>query len=137
MSGAWTWLFVPKVGAPRLVSAGAPLPAFQQGDRLVLRPAAVPYATRVNQLVAQSGRLTPKARRVKGVLREPPRRLQNAGFLFHAAEALRRRSVFKQFHVRVAFTKAHMVPGEVMTGTQGTGVIVISPRLFVGRKAKG
>jgi hypothetical protein len=131
--GSWQWLYIAKGQTARPVTAGSTLPAFQRGDQLVLRPVGVPYATRVNQLVAGAGRLNPKARLVKGKLREPPKRMQNAGFLFHAAEALRRRSAFVQFHVRVVFSRVHLVSGEVMSRTSGTGMIVISPRLTRSR----
>lgn len=129
LAGAWQWRFLPAGGGtPRVVSATSEL-TFNRGDRLVLVPVGVPYATLVNRNVAHSGRLTPKARKVRGVLREPARRLQNTGFLFNAAEAVRKRTAFKLFHVKVAFTKAHMVPGEVMTQRSGTGIIQITARV--------
>lgn len=128
--GTWQWLFVPAgFGTPRIVTSATAGLTFNQGDRLVLKPTGVPYATITNYHVAHSGRLNPKARKVRGVLREPARRLQNAGFLFHAAEAVRKRAAFKLFHVKVVFTKAHAVPGEVMTREQGTGLIQISARV--------
>jgi len=97
------------------------------GDKLVLLPERVPYATRVNMSVARSGRLNPKARFVKGKLREPPKSRQQRGFLFHAAEALRRRTAFAQFRVRVVFSQAHAVTGEVRRD-HSSGMIVITPR---------
>lgn len=129
IAGAWQWRFLPAGGGtPRVVSAAGDL-TFSQGDRLVLVPVGVPHATLANRNVAHSGRLNPKARMVRGKLREPAKRVQNAGFLFHAAEAVRRRTAFSLFHVKVVFTKAHMVPGEIMTRRSGTGMIQIRARV--------
>jgi hypothetical protein len=124
VESAWSWRYLPKGGGARVVSANTPLPAFALGDQLVLLPERVPYATIVNRAVARSGRANVAPRKGKS----PPKSRQNKGFLFHAADVLRRKSSFKQFHVRVVFTRAHMVAGEVMTRTSGTGLIVISPR---------
>jgi hypothetical protein len=125
VTGAWRWRLVRASGAVSVISAAAELPAFGYGDRLVLAPDEVPYATLVNRNVARSGRANVAPRKGKS----PPKSRQNRGFLFHAADTLRRRPAFKQFHVRVVFTKAHMVPGELMTRTLGTGMLVISPRI--------
>lgn len=129
IAGHWQWRFLPAGGgAPRVVSSTGDL-VFNRGDRLVLVPIGVPHATIANRNVARSGRLNPRARVVKGRVREVARRLQNAGFLFHAAEAVRKRTAFKFFHVKVVFTRVHMVPGEVMTRKQGTGMIQLSARV--------
>ena len=125
VSTSWQWLFVPKGGAARPVSAGTPPKAFGPGDQLVLVPKDVPYATITNRNVAHGGRLNKPGRRG----REPARSRQNRGFLFWAAEGARRRASFKQFAVFVVFSQKHRVAGEVMTRTQGTGMIVIRPRL--------
>jgi hypothetical protein len=124
VAGSWQWLFIPKGGAARPVSSAAPPPTFAAGDQLVLIPKGAPYATIVNRHVARGGHLNRAPR--KG--RAPPRAKQNKGFLFWAAEATRKRAAFKQFGVKVVFSKAHSVAGEVMTRTSGTGMIVIRAR---------
>jgi len=128
--GTWQWLFVPKGGAARPVTSGARLPSFAAGDMLVLMPRAVPYATLTNRNVARSGKLSVKSSR-KG--KAPPKSLQNLGFLATAVRALRRKAIFTQFRVVAGFTKAHMMAGELMTRTSGTGYIKITPRRRTGR----
>lgn len=123
VGASWEWRFVPRGGAARVVSSASPPPTFQQGDRLVLVPARVPYASAVNRAVANSGRLNAHNR---GKRSTPPRASQNLGFLATATRAVRRRSEFKQFAVLVEFTRTHAVPGEVYS--HGTGVITIRPR---------
>lgn len=126
VTGAWQWRYLPAGGkAPQVVTAATVLPAFGAGDRLALVPVGVPYATLVNRNVANSGRANVAPRKGKA----PPASRQNRGFLFHAADTVRRRAAFKLFHVRVVFSKSHMVPGEVMTRRQGTGMIVITARV--------
>jgi hypothetical protein len=122
MTGAWQWRFIAKGGTARVVSSGSPLPAFGPGDKLVLVPAQVPYATITNRNVRRGGDLQARGRarkdkRYKGALAR--------GFLATATAAVRRRAEFKGFSIVAEFTKAHMVPGEVMSARQGTGVITI------------
>ena len=132
VGASWEWRFVPKGGTARVVSAGS-LPAFQSGDRLVLVPARVPYATVVNRAVARSGRLDVtnatkgKPARGKGRWGKVAKASQNLGFLATASRALRRNVAFRQFAVVAEFTKTHQVPGE-LSRKQGTGVITIRPR---------
>ena len=125
VAASWQWRYIPKGGAARVVTSGTRLASFSPGDMLVLVPAQVPYATRVNRNVAQSGRLNraPKKGKVQR------KALQNRGFLAVATAAVRRRTELKQFRVFADFTKTHMVPGETMSERQGTGVIVIRPRV--------
>lgn len=129
VGGAWQWRFVRKGGASSVVSSASGPPSFQRGDRLVLVPAHVPYATAVNRAVARSGRLNahnaPKQRK-NGKPAKQSKASQNLGFLATATRALRRNTVFKQFAVLVEFTKTHAVAGEVYA--HGTGVITIRPR---------
>jgi hypothetical protein len=125
VSSSWQWLFVRKGQAAQPVSSGSPPKAFAPGDALVLAPRDVPYATITNRNVARSGRIKPRAGR-KGVVAKSK---QNRGFLFWAAERVRKRPAFTQFHVTVLFSKAHMVPGELMTRVQGSGMLVIRARL--------
>jgi len=122
----WEWRFIPRGGSPRVVTSGTPPSTLSQGDKLVLVPAQVPYATAVNRAVANSGRLTPKA---TGRRKSPPKSQQRMGFLAATTAALRRRSEFKQFAVYAEFTKSHAVAGEVYA--HGTGVITIRPRFRV------
>jgi hypothetical protein len=129
ITGSWEWLYIPKGGAPRAVAAGTDLPAFAMGDQLVLVPRQVPYATITNRNVARGGSLNNMNRAHRGNVAKSR---QNRGFLFWAAQSVRRRSAFKFFRVHVVFTKAHMVPNEVMTRSSGTGMIVITPRLRRG-----
>lgn len=123
-TSTWQWVYVPKGGHAQAVTSSTTLPTFGVGDVLALRPMLVPYATLTNRNVARAGRIVVSGRRGKSA----PASKQNRGFLFHAAESLRRRSAFAQFRVRVVFSVRHMVPGELMTRTSGTGMIVISPR---------
>jgi hypothetical protein len=129
VASSWQWLFIRKGRTAQPVSSASLPRAFSAGDQLVLVPRAVPYATIVNAYVSRGGRLNKAPRKGKFFA---PRRTQNRGFLFWAAEAARKKTAFKQFAVFVAFTKAHRVPGEVMTRTSGTGVIVIRPRFRQG-----
>ena len=122
VTGSWCWYYIRKGQPAAQVNAGSKLPAFAVGDMLVLAPKDVPYATIVNRAVARAGAIKPKGKgRAAG-------KRQNRGFLFWTAQALRSRTVFKQFSVRVVFTQNHQVPGEIMNRTSGTGVIVIRPR---------
>jgi hypothetical protein len=125
VGGNWQWLYIPKGGAPRPTTPGNAPPFFGAGDRLVLVPKDIGYATLTNRNVARGGRLVAPIGR-KG---RPAKSKQNRGYFFWAAEGVRKRIAFKQFHVRVVFSKAHMVAGELMTRTSGTGMIVISPRV--------
>lgn len=127
VTSGWQWRYVPANGVARVVSSSQVLPAFGPGDKLVLRPEHVPYATSVNTLVARSGRLNVMPKPGK----HPPKSRQNKGFLFTAAEDLRRRVAFKQFNVRVVFSAAHPVPGETMKRHR-SGMIVITPRARAG-----
>lgn len=130
VSGSWSWRFVSARGEVKLVSASTELPPFTPGDALVLSPTHVPYATLTNRNVARSGAANKAVTRTKkGRTVSPPKKQQNRGFLFHAAETVRRRTVFKQFSVTVVFTKLHMVLGELMSREQGTGVLVIKPHI--------
>jgi len=124
-TSSWQWVYVRKGHAGRPVTSAQALPAFAAGDALVLMPRSVPYATLVNRNVARSGKLAVKSSR-KG--KSPPKSLQNIGFLWTAVRALRRKAIFKQFNVIAGFTKLHMMAGEVMTRTSGTGYIKITPR---------
>ena len=119
--GNWEWRFIPNGGTARVVKNAAQLPSFGSGDKLVLVPVNVPYATMTNRNVLHRGGGL-KTRRTK----RDERTL--IGFLGMTARALRKRSEFRQFAVIAEFTKAHQVPGELMTRTQGTGVITIRPR---------
>jgi hypothetical protein len=134
VSSSWQWLFIPKGRAALPVSSGTPPASFGVGDRLVLLPREVPYATLTNRNVARGGHLNVRAlagRWRKG--RSPAKAKQNRGFLFWTAEAVRKHAAFKQFNVSVVFSKAHMVAGELMTRTQGTGMIVIRAKARVLR----
>ncbi len=126
-SSAWRWLFVPKGGAARPVNASGDFLTFSAGDMLLLVPQDVPYATITNRNVARSGKLQQKVRG-RGHNKVARGSMQNVGFLSTATRAVKRRAEFKQFVVMTDFTRAHMVPGEVMTRTQGTGYIKIRPR---------
>lgn len=125
VGASWQWLFIPKGGAARPVSAGNPPTTFARGDMLVLKPVNVPYATVVNRAVANSSRF--RARAAGTRWNTPPKSMQNHGFLATAARIVRRRSEFRQFRVFAEFTQAFAVPGE-LSRKQGTGVIVIRPR---------
>jgi hypothetical protein len=133
IAGHWQWLLVTRSGAQR-VSAGSPPAALTAGDRLILMPVGVPYATNVNQAV--DGRL----KRAGGVVREAKltrrRRAKGRGaeskgaaigFLEAATSRLKGRSDFRQFSIYVAFTRTRPVPGE-RSRMQGSPMIVIRPR---------
>jgi hypothetical protein len=126
---SWQWLLIPHGGAARPVNASSPVLTFSTGDLLVLVPRQVPYSTITNRNVARSGRLSVAPRAGRPV----NRKLQNMGFLAAAARVVRRRVEFKQFVVAADFTRTHMVPGELMTRTQGTGYIKIRPRFRLAR----
>ncbi|HXD04889.1 MAG TPA: hypothetical protein VN680_02490 [Burkholderiaceae bacterium] len=128
VSASWQWRYIPKGGIARTLTAGSAPPAFGRGDKLVLVPVGVPYATAVNRAVRHSGRIKAAERgRKKGSTST-----QNVGFLSKAATALKRRNEFKQFKVIAEFTERHAIPGEVYSFTRGgpraTGVITIRPR---------
>jgi hypothetical protein len=123
VGASWQWRYIPKGGIARTVSGASPPPTFQRGDKLVLVPVNVPYATAVNRAVARSGRLKTTPRGRKG---SPPKASQNLGFLAATTRAVKRRQEFKQFAVVAEFTQAHAVAGEVYR--HGTGVITIRPR---------
>ena len=124
ITSSWQWLFIPKGGGPRTVTSAAPPASFASGDQLVLLPRDVPYATITNRNVVRGGRLIRR-----GWERRAAKSRQNLGFLATATAAVRSKSVFKQFSVSAVFSKNHMVAGEIMTRTSGTGMIVIRPRI--------
>jgi hypothetical protein len=124
VTSTWQWLYGRKGRAAQPVTSGAPLPAFAPGDWLVLVPKGVPHATMTNRNVARANKLAVAAKKGRRVAKSQ----QNVGFLATATAALRRKALFKQFAVVAEFTKTHMVPGELMTRTQGTGYIKIRPR---------
>ena len=120
----WEWRYIPKGGSPRIVTAANPPPAFGRGDRLVLVPVNVPYASAVNRAVANSGRMNSHVNKGrKGAL---PKSAQNLGFLAATTRVVRRRSEFKQFTISAEHTTTHAVAGEGRKW--GTGVIVIRAR---------
>jgi hypothetical protein len=122
VGGSWQWVYIPAGGIARTVSAASPPATFARGDKLVLVPVNVPYATAVNRAVANSGRLNAHtARRGKAA-----KSSQNLGFLAATTRAVKRRQEFKQFAVVAEFTKSHAVSGEVYK--HGTGVITIRAR---------
>ena len=133
VSASWEWRYVPRGGTARAVTPGSLPKAFGPGDKLVLVPARVPYATVVNRAVANSGRLNvhnaPKGGKPvtgKGRWGKQSKASQNLGFLATASRALRRNSAFKQFAVVAEFT-SHAVPGELAKHGR-TGIITIRPR---------
>jgi hypothetical protein len=120
----WVWMFCPKGGAARPVTSANPPKSLTAGDSLVLYPRGVPHATMVDTLIAQSGKLNRAPR--KGA--RAAKAKENKGFLFWAAQAARRRAVFKPFAVYVTYSHSwFQVSGEIMT-RRGTGMIVIRPR---------
>jgi hypothetical protein len=125
VGASWEWRFIPRGGAARVVTSANPPTTMARGDRLVLVPVNVPYATAVNRAVANAGRLNAHTagRSRKG---SPPTSSQNLGFLAATTRAVKRRSEFKQFAIVAEFTRTHAVPGEVYS--HGTGVITIRPR---------
>lgn len=95
------------------------------GDAIVLRPtSAIPYATIVNQRVANGAR-SRSDKRGKG---NKAFTAMGLGYLSFAAGRLRRHASFKDFNVRVVFTRAFKVAGEI-SQKQGTGTIVVTPKL--------
>jgi hypothetical protein len=131
VSSSWQWVYIPKGKAPRVVSAGSAPKTFALGDQLVLSPQRVPYATITNRNVARGGRLNQPVRKRRAAKSQynASKSLQNRGFLAVATAAVRAKPSFKQFSVSAVFSKKHMVPGELMTRTQGSGMIVIRARI--------
>jgi len=130
-ASSWQWRYIPAGGVARVVSSSSPPQTFSRGDKLVLVPVDVPYATAVNRAVANSGGLKKTATRTRQDIKSAERLgrshvASRLGFLAAATRAVRRRSEFKQFAVMVEFTKTHAVAGEVYS--HGTGVITIRPR---------
>jgi hypothetical protein len=135
VSGAWRWRLITPGGGSRVVTAGQPLPTFVRGSILVLEPYGVPHATRVNSLVLGKGSLKAKrASRLKKGEMGPPKPKQPVGFLRATVEALRNRAEFRDFALTVAFSKLHMVPGELHSERQGTGSIVIQLKRATARR---
>ena len=128
LSANWEWRFIPKGGAARTVTSANPPASFGLGDKLVLVPVQVPYASAANRKVARGGRLTVAA---KGRARAS-KSTQNIGFMAATTHAVKRRSEFAQFRVMVEHTLAHAVAGE-LRHIGGTAVITIRPRF---RQAK-
>jgi hypothetical protein len=122
VASSWGWLYVPKKGGARWVTAATPPATFGAGDALVLCPKELPYATITDRNVGRAGRLKATAR--KG--RTPKPSLQNKGFLYTTAANVAKRTVFKQFSVRFALTNDYRIRGEL---SWATGVIVIRPRV--------
>lgn len=120
ITSTWQWLFIPKGGAPRVVSSGTPPTSFNVGDQLVLMPREVPYATITNRNVVHGGKLFKTSKKIRKSGRN-----QHHGFLAAATAAVRSKAAFKLFSVSAVFSRRHMVPGELMTRTSGTGMIVI------------
>lgn len=127
VQGSWQWLLIRKGSAVEVSSATA-LPPFTRGMMLVLTPWDVPYATAVNSRIKGTGRLMTKP----GTRKRKPAVSKPIGFLGATVNALRRHTVFAQFAIRVEFTTAYKVPGEVYR--HGTGQIVIKPRTRTSRR---
>lgn len=136
LAGHWQWVYVTKGGARRISSATPP-PSMSIGDRLVLMPVGVPYATNVNQAVdgllkrdgkvslGVSGGLT-RRRRVKN--KAAKAKGASVGLLEAATAQLKARPEFKQFAIYGSFTTKHKVSGE-LSKMQGSPMIVIRPRI--------
>ena len=123
LSSNWVWRFIPKGGAPRIVTSGNPPTSFSLGDKLVLVPVQVPHASAANRMVSRGGRLKVAEKgRKKG-----SKSTQNIGFMGKTTATVKRRSEFAQFRVMVEHTLAHAVPGE-LRHIGGTAVITIRPR---------
>ena len=57
VSSSWEWRFIPKGGSARIVTSASPPTSFSLGDKLVLVPVEVPYASAVNRAVSRGGQL--------------------------------------------------------------------------------
>jgi hypothetical protein len=127
VASSWEWRFIPAGGSARKVSAANPPTTLARGDRLVLVPVNVPYATAVNRSVLHG-----RPGVLKGRLRTGGRGTRDSGFLAAATRDVKRRAEFKQFAIYAEFTTAHAIPGEVYAfergGPKATGVITIRPR---------
>lgn len=128
ISANWEWRLI-QGGRTTVVSSANPPMQFGRGDRLVLVPTNVNYASVVNRAVANSGRsnahITGNIRGDKAKIKLA-KSAQNLGFLAATTWVAKRRAEFTQFAIYAEFTKAHAVPGELYR--HGTGVITIRPR---------
>jgi hypothetical protein len=127
VGSTWEWLYVQRNGAAQKVTSASPPTTFQQGDQLVLRPVAVPYASAVNRAVANAGRSNDFVKsKIRGKKVMLAKSAQNLGFLGATTWVLKRRAEFTNFKIVAVHTTDFPVPGEGRK--HGTGIIVITPR---------
>lgn len=130
----WTWIFL-RNNAPIAFPYDAQGNlTFQAGDKLILKPTGVPYASVVNMQIVGSGKgLTKrvrtsnrgrKAKSASGVAK----RYQNMGFMGATSALLKRNPVFLNYRVYVVQSKQHQVSGE-LNKKQGTLCLVIAPKM--------
>lgn len=126
IKGKWEWLFI-KNGRPANLQIKDMI-TFSTGDKLILKPRDVPYATLVNMMVANSGKsLSIRSRKTKKNPTGYRKSTSHMGFIGATTAIVKRMPMFRNFNVVTAFTNNFKIPGE-MSIKQGTACIVISPK---------
>jgi hypothetical protein len=127
IKGSWEWLFI-RNGRPYNFVLNDSI-TFIAGDKLILKPRDVPYATLVNMMVSKGGRsLSLRGRRTKRNNMTGYRKsTSNMGFIGATTAIVRRMPAFRNFNVVTAFTQNYRIPGE-LARVQGTACIVITPK---------
>jgi hypothetical protein len=126
IKGKWEWVYI-KNGRPANIMGQSDI-TFSAGDKLILKPRDVPYATIVNMMVSKGGRsLSIRGRKTKKNLTGYRKSTSNMGFIGATTAIVRRMPMFRNFNVVTAFTNNFKIPGE-LSRTQGTACIVIAPK---------
>jgi len=126
IKSSWEWIFIRK-GRPYNFVLDDNI-TFIAGDKLILKPRDVPYATLVNMMVSKGGRsLSIRGRKTKKNLTGYRKSTSNMGFIGATTAIVRRMPMFRNFNVVTAFTQNYRIPGE-LARVQGSACIVIAPK---------
>jgi hypothetical protein len=127
IKGKWEWLYI-RNGRPYNFVLNDSI-TFSAGDKLVLKPRDVPYATLVNMMVSKGDKsLSIRSRKTKRNNYTGYRKsTSNMGFFGATTAIIKRMPAFRNFNVVTAFSQNFRVPGEIAR-VQGSACIVIAPK---------
>jgi len=122
----WEWVHVRNGQGSGLSLMGGSGIQLGPRDFLALKPVNVPHATVANRRVSGGSLSIGGGKRKDGTRAPIAKKNQGLGFLAYAARRAARHPLLKAFRVRVVFTQAYKVPGE-LSKLQGTGYVMITP----------
>lgn len=130
VKGNWSWVFLRNNAPIAFPYDDQGNLTFQAGDKLVLKPNGVPYASVVNMQIVGSGKgLSRKGKVTKNnPTGRSAKRYTNMGFMGATTATLKRNPIFANYRVFVSQTKNYQVAGE-LNKKQGSLCIVIAPKM--------